>query len=109
MKTKINLILTGLILFIFTVDLSAQINLEDVTGEPVLNWGDITGGWDWGVVWHPTVIKDGDTLRMWYSGHNESIWTPNNISSIGYAWSLDGIDWNKDNANPVLTAGTLEW
>jgi len=35
------------------------------------------------------VIKENDTLRMWYWGDGP------NIGNIGYAWSLDGIIWNK--------------
>lgn len=108
MKTKsnINLILTGLILFIFTTDLSAQFNFEDVTGEPVLSYG-VPGEFDDAVVWNPAVIKDGDTLRMWFTGHNETIWTETTVGKIGYAWSLDGIYWNK-HSDPVLEA-EYEW
>ena len=118
MKTKsnINLILTGLILAIFMADLSAQFNFTDVTGEPVLTYGD-PGEWDDGAVWNPAVIKDGDTLRMWYGGLDKSIWE-NPGQKIGYAWSLDGITWTKyddpttseapyANSDPVLEAEIL--
>ena len=37
----------------------------------------------------PTVIKDGSTYKMWYSGHDGSKYT------IGYATSTDGIGWAK--------------
>jgi hypothetical protein len=50
----------------------AQTQLNDVIGKPVLKYGSF-GEWDVAVVWNPSVIKDGDTLRMWYTGHNESI------------------------------------
>ncbi|MCK4678758.1 MAG: hypothetical protein KAT48_11550, partial [Bacteroidales bacterium] len=106
-KTHINLILTGLILFIFIADLSAQFNFHDVTNQPVLSYGD-PGDWDDGAVWNPAVIKDGDTLRMWYTGHNETIWTATTVGKIGYAWSLDGISWNIYSENPVLYA-TYGW
>jgi len=35
------------------------------------------------------VIADGDTLKMWYWGEDPS------GNNIGYAWSIDGIDWTK--------------
>ena len=108
MKTKsnIDLILTALILFIFTVDLSAQFDFTDVTGAPVLSYGD-PGDWDDGAVWFPAVIKDGDTLRMWYTGLDDIVWASTNWK-IGYAWSLDGIEWNRYVGNPVLSAD-LPW
>ena len=39
-----------------------------------------------------TVLKVNDTLKMWYDGF-ESI-NPF-LSRIGYAWSIDGINWNE--------------
>lgn len=107
MKTNINLTLTGLVLVMFAVNMSAQFNFIDEIGEPVLSWGD-SGQWDDSVVWIPKVIKDGDTLRMWYTGHNESIWTASTVGKIGYAWSLDGVIWNKHSENPVLEA-VYQW
>lgn len=109
MKTKmnINLLLTALILIMFAFKVSAQFNFIDVAGEPVLSYGS-SGQWDDAVVWIPKVIKDGDTLRMWYTGHNESIWTASTVGKIGYAWSLDGFIWNKLSENPVLEA-EYEW
>ena len=105
-KTNINLILTGLILFIFIADLQAQFNFQDVTNQPVLSYG-TPGTWDDGAVWFPIVIKDGDTLRMWYTGLDASVWAYTNWK-IGYAWSLDGIEWNKFTGNPVLSTD-LVW
>jgi hypothetical protein len=48
------------------------------------------------------VIKEGDTLKMWYGAEGP----PN---KIGYATSLDGIIWNKY-PSPVLSPGpALDW
>jgi predicted GH43/DUF377 family glycosyl hydrolase len=85
----------------------AQTQLNDVIGKPVLKYGSF-GEWDVAVVWNPAVVKDGDTLRMWYTGHNESIWTASTTGKIGYAWSVDGFIWNKYEDNPVLQA-EMEW
>lgn|GEM_PF-773527 len=53
--------------------------------------------WDMNQVRYPNVIYDEGIFKMWYSGHNGSYW------SVGYALSLDGINWYKYPNNPVLT------
>ena len=54
-------------------------------------------GWDDKVVDCPSVLFIDDTLHMWYTGNS-----PLPVGSIGYAWSLDGISWEKNPGNPVL-------
>jgi hypothetical protein len=73
-----------------------------VGDQPVLMHGEV-GTWDEGGVYNPVVIKDSDTLRMWYVGtdNTENVWAGE--SHIGYAWSLDGIDWTRYANNPVFT------
>ena len=70
--------------------------LVNVTNHPVLTYGE-SGSWDEFGVNHPVVIKDNDTLRMWYVGMN------NSKSQIGYAWSIDGISWTRYKQNPVFS------
>lgn len=53
--------------------------------------------WDGKFVMHPTVVKDGGTYYMWYSAHNSV-----DPQRIGLATSLDGINWTKSPANPVI-------
>ena len=50
--------------------------------------------WEGSVVDSPSVIYEDGVYHMFYHGQ----------SSIGHAWSVDGIDWTKDQ-NPVLTPG----
>ena len=97
------------ILFFILISASnfAQIDFIDVANEAVFSYGE-SGQWDDAVVWNPAVIKDGDTLRMWYTGHNENIWTESTVGKIGYAWSMDGIHWHRYSKEPVLNA-ELEW
>jgi hypothetical protein len=45
---------------------------------------------DFKKVGHGSVIKEGDTLKMWYWGGNTS-----NNAGIGFAWSLNGRNWTK--------------
>jgi parallel beta-helix repeat protein len=54
---------------------------------PVLSGGP-PGSWDESV-WDVSVTYDGTTYHMWYMGWD------GNISRIGYATSLDGINWTK--------------
>jgi len=68
------------------------------TSNPVLNLGP-SGSWDSASVYYPTVIYDGITYHMWYSGADGI-----NVR-IGYATSLDGIAWTKHQTNPVLDIG----
>jgi hypothetical protein len=66
---------------------------------PVIHGG-ATGDWDK----HKgpgTVIRVDDTLKMWYYGMPGGL----ENSAVGYAWSLDGIDWEKYSGNPVLVKG----
>ena len=64
-------------------------------GNPVL-LGD-NGAWDENKVTQPSVLKDGSTYKMWYNADGK----------IGYATSLDGIQWVKHPGNPVLETDWL--
>jgi predicted GH43/DUF377 family glycosyl hydrolase len=63
------------------------------------------GDWDDVQVADPNVLLNGGNYHMWYAGYDEVGW-PNGHWRIGYAWSNDGITWNKDANNPVLEEGT---
>ena len=67
-------------------------------GNPVLDLGP-SGSWDDVEVPSPSVIFDGIEYKMWYSGMDGSSYR------IGYATSLDGIEWTKYPGNPVLDLG----
>jgi len=64
--------------------------------------------WDQVGVGHSIVIQDGDTLRMWYESFTASTpGTPGHM--LGYAISVDGINWTRRDA-PVLERGPAgEW
>ncbi|MCK4652818.1 MAG: T9SS type A sorting domain-containing protein [Candidatus Cloacimonetes bacterium] len=71
--------------------------------DPVLNPGE-PGEWDDARVSHPKVLLLDTTYYMWYSGSDNYI--SSGPSSIGRATSIDGITWDRDPDNPVLTPGT---
>lgn len=84
---------------------SDGISWTKYTGNPVLSPG--TGSdWDVKDVEAPTVIFDGNTYKMWYAGMNSS-----NDIQIGYAYSTDGITWQKYVNNPVLmvSSNATDW
>lgn len=58
------------------------------------------GAWD-AKIGLPTVIKDGSTYKMWYTGMDTA-----GIARVGYATSADGITWTKYASNPVMNVGT---
>lgn len=76
------------------------ITWEKDTLNPVLKVE--SGEWDDIMCYQPSVIFDGYTYHMWYSGGGAFLWR------IGYAYSFDGEHWTKENSqNPVLEPGTL--
>ncbi|MGD8306453.1 MAG: hypothetical protein PVF17_07350, partial [Ignavibacteria bacterium] len=77
----------------------------DVVSQLVLDYGNAEA-WDEMAVFNPTVIKDGDTLKMWYTGTSDYLLYAN--KRIGYAWSVDGTTWYKLEYNLVLEP-TLPW
>ncbi len=70
---------------------------ERSSANPVLTLGE-PESWDGYAITGPAVLFDGTVYHMWYTGG----W---NRFQIGYAYSLDGIDWIKYADNPVLTTG----
>ncbi len=72
------------------------INWTDSTNNPVLEPGP-NGSWDDQGVGTGSVLFDGTTYHLWYDGYNAGI-----ITRIGYATSLNRVNWTKDTLNPVL-------
>ena len=56
-------------------------------------------GWEGNRIVDPSIIKDGDTYKMWYTGNQ------GDSMRIGYATSPDGITWTKAPANPIVPLG----
>lgn len=80
------------------------IHWNRVGTEPILSPGN-SGEWDELYIESPSVLYDGTTYFMWYSGINA-----NYKVSIGVATSPDGIHWTKNNGNPVIdTDSDYSW
>jgi len=90
-----------LILFL-PIILFTQTAIEKYEGNPVLDVGP-AGSWDETAVITPSVVVNGTTFKMWYTGYDGS------HHRIGYATSTDGINWTKaDDVNPVLDLGVAD-
>ena len=44
------------------------------------------------------MIKEGGLYRMWYAAENKD----SGRNRIGYAYSIDGINWTKYHGNPII-------
>jgi len=84
----------------------AQIDWIKYSGNPVMVKGE-TGSWDDKNLTFPCVILVDGTYHIWYDGNWDNQGNTNN--GIGHATSLDGINWEKDSMNPVLTKGPEDW
>jgi predicted GH43/DUF377 family glycosyl hydrolase len=58
--------------------------------------------WDSGGVYSPSVLYDGTTYSLWYTGFSKSQSSP----QIGFATSTDGINWTRWALNPIVSPGT---
>jgi hypothetical protein len=117
MKTRILLatlaVVGGLLLvMLLTCTLAAQAQgpiagppgpLTKYEGNPVVVTGTV-GSWDSNSVIASTVISDGTTYKMWYTGADAG-----GIYSMGYVTSTNGITWTKYAGNPVITGTPGSW
>jgi predicted GH43/DUF377 family glycosyl hydrolase len=76
------------------------VDWDKYPGNPVILDG--PEEYDVNLIFGPTVVRDGEGYRMWYTGSDsDSIWT------VNLATSPDGISWTKHPENPVLRPS--EW
>ncbi len=74
---------------------------SEYENNPVMTEG-ADNSWNVNGIGCPTVIQDGDTLRMWYAGVARD-----DSYAIGYATSTDGVHWTEYEGNPVLGRSDL--
>jgi hypothetical protein len=86
-----------LVALVLATHLGAQTTWSHVVDYPVLDYGGVDS-WEAGSITRPYIIRDGDTLKMWYTGIEGNLMGGRRI---GYAWSLDGIVWNRYPENPL--------
>jgi len=76
----------------------AQVSWTKDNNNPIMSPS--PGTWESSAVSFPFVLKDGDTLKMWYNGDDGT------YNRVGYATSTNGINWTKSTGeNPVLDVG----
>mgnify|MGYP001593269420 CR=1 FL=1 len=89
---------------IFHAVSSDRIHWTKDINNPVLRYSETSNAWNsWGVL-EPTVAKEGNVYKMWYTGISAD--NPSNQKSmlirLGYATSPDGSNWSVHEGNPVL-------
>jgi predicted GH43/DUF377 family glycosyl hydrolase len=83
---------------------TAQTEWVEHPDNPVIGPGE-PGAWDGQGHSAGTVLSDGERYHMWMAGRNED-----GNNAIGHATSNDGVVWEMDPANPVLSRGADgEW
>jgi predicted GH43/DUF377 family glycosyl hydrolase len=80
----------------FPLNVHSQIQWTKYGSNPVISPG--PSWFDAVAIGQPTVLYENDTIRMWYAGV-----APDTVGRICYAWSTDGINWNKEGV--VLDTG----
>lgn len=85
------------------------------TSQDMIRWTDIgpaipvgaPGSWESYDVWAPTMIKEGNTYHLWYTGVQlvGNLW----VQRIGHATSTDLTNWTKDPTNPVFDCANVSW
>lgn len=79
------------------------IHWDRVSDDPVLRVGP-EGAWDEGETVSPAIIVDKQgTIHMWYQGSDGN----KSYTGIGHATSTNGVDWQKDGANPLMVGESL--
>jgi len=79
--------------------------VKDTINNPVFETGN-PGSWDDAWVAVPAVRKVGGIYQMWYCGVSMADWQADgtlDTARIGYATSLNGIEWTRYPGNPVLS------
>lgn len=75
-----------------------SVDFDFYEGNPVLTRG-AEGEWDSAVVVLGCVLYHNEQFHMFYSGGTEN----SGAFAIGYASSVDGLNWTKSESNPVFT------
>jgi len=91
-----------LISILSLISVSAQVNWTKYASNPVFTPGPVF--YDAVAVGQPTVILVDDTIKMWYSAVGGDM-----KSRIGYAWSIDGVNWTKHSDMVINTGFSGEW
>lgn len=109
MENVIPKILTNLILLVLSsIPLTAAAQTTWTKHPtPVVSRSAVFPSWKGLATADAFVMQDNDTLKMWYSGSGWLLSTDDCAHlRMGYAWSLDGINWNEYVNNPVLDRGS---
>ncbi|MEJ2051630.1 MAG: T9SS type A sorting domain-containing protein [Calditrichota bacterium] len=92
------------VVIIITIQGYSQINWTKHADNPIFPRG-ANGTWDDTFVSGPTISYDGQYYHMWYSGYDGE----SNGQNVGYAWSENGINWNRNEGSVLKPGATGNW
>lgn len=75
--------------------------------EPILSARTTAQAWNRIVLYSPHVIYHDQKFRMWYLGTSTA--SRSNDIVLGYADSVDGVEWKQHSDNPILTGKDVPW
>lgn len=94
---NLGLALIIVIFFSFLFSSTSQAVFNKNPLNPLINIG-LPGSWDANLVSAPSTLFNSDGFKSWYYGSSANL-----AGNIGLATSMDGLLWNKNVLNPVLT------
>jgi hypothetical protein len=75
------------------------------SNQPIFLAGDNSSDWDFTHVFRPSILKIKGVYHMFYSGSNALVDQATTVvyaHGIGHASSIDGINWLRDQGNPIF-------
>lgn len=82
---------------------SELVDFKPISENPIFT-GTGTETWDQNIRERGFILKEGDTYHMWYTGFK----TERETLSLGYATSMDGLNWERFAGNPVFSESWTE-
>jgi predicted GH43/DUF377 family glycosyl hydrolase len=81
------------------------ISWKPVAGNPVFRGTGLERGWDRKIRERGWVLFEDGLYHLWYTGYNDDR-SPNR--NLGYAISIDGLNWIRWPSNPIVTTSWVE-
>ena len=81
------------------------VSWSPVPGNPVFAGTGLERGWDRKIRERGWILVEDGIYHLWYTGYNDDR-SPNR--NLGYATSIDGLNWHRWPSNPIVTGSWVE-
>ncbi len=81
------------------------VSWKPVAGNPVFQGTGLERGWDRKIRERGWILIEDGVYHLWYTGYNDDR-SPNR--NLGYAISIDGLNWIRWPSNPIVTSSWVE-